>query len=229
MRKYFTILTALVLLISVPVYAAPIQRLFQDAKLPTQQMIEKQSITNPAAAGSTNVLSAHAGATSAATVSVTSFVAQPDVPRNLVITPGGTTADVAECVIVVNGTDFFNDSISESFPFANNTTNSKTGKRAFKTISSIVFPANCEDGGFAATWSVGYGEKIGLKRCLDAPANVLYSSVSTGGTQAYEATRPTVSEGGSTEVSLNTADFNGTMNGANDFEIFFLQNYRCFP
>jgi hypothetical protein len=196
----------------------------RDIKLPSQQMIEKQTITDPAAAGTTQVLSGSDGPSSAAAATVTTFVAQPDVPRNLVITPGGTTGDVESCVITVTGKNIFGQTITEDFTFAANASTAQTGNKAFKSVSSIAWPASCESGGFAATWSVGYGEKLGLKRCLDAAGHYLWSTVAG----AYESTRATISAD-SDEVEKNTADFNGTMNGSNDFEIFFVQNFRCNP
>lgn len=199
-----------------------IKRMSTDTKLPTQQMIEKQTFTNPAAAGTTQVLSAHAGATSAAVATVTSFVAQPDVPRNLVITPGGTTDDIESCVIVVAGTNYNGTAITENFTFAANDTGAQTGSKAFKTVTSVTFPANCESGGFAATWSVGYGEKLGMKYCMASAGHILFSTLNG----AKEATAPTMAAS-ATAIESNTADFNGTMNGSNDFELFFIQNFRC--
>lgn len=195
---------------------------FQDIKLPSQQMIEKQSIVNPAAAGTADILSANAGNTSSSSASVSTFVAQPDVARNLVITPGGSTGDVAACTVVVNGTNFKGQSISENFAFSANASSATTGAKAFKTVSSVVFPANCEDAPYAATWSVGYGEKLGLNHCLAAAGHVVMSTVAG----AFESTRPTVAVNASA-IESNTADFNGTMNGSNDFEIFYFQNFRC--
>ncbi len=222
-RTKISIIALLGLLFSVSAYPA-VQRLFQDAKLPTQQMVEKQTITNPAAAGTADVLSAHAGATSAAAASATTFVAQPDVPRNLVITPAGTTADVAACTIVVTGTDFFGAAVTENFAFLANASSATTGAKAFKTVTSVAFPAGCEDSPYGATWSVGYGEKLGLKRCMDSAGHILFSTIAG----AKEATAPTMVASASA-VSGNTADFNGTMNGSNDFELFFFQNFRCVP
>lgn len=207
-----------------PAALAAIKPVYQDMKLPTQQMIEKQTITNPAAAGTNQILSASAGATSAAAATITSFAAQPDVPRNLVITPAGTTGDVESCTVVVNGTDFYGASLSESFVFSADASTATTGAKAFKTVSSVVFPANCESGGFAATWSIGYGEKLGLKKCLAQAGHILFSTLNG----AKEATAPTIAASASA-VSGNTADFNGTMNGSNDFELFFIQNFACNP
>lgn len=206
--------------------AANIARLNQDAKLPTQQMVEKQSFANVIAAGTANVLSANAGNTGAGAVTVTSFVAQPDVARNLVVTPGGTTNDVAACSVTVLGTNNIGQSISEAFAFSANASTATTGSKAFLTVTGVVFPAGCEDSPYGATWSIGYGEKLGVKRCMDSAGHILFSTLNG----SKEGTAPTMAVD-SDELEKNTADFNGTMNGSNDFELFFFQNFNsnCFP
>lgn len=217
----FSMTLMITMLTGIEALAVP-QRLTRDLKLPSQQMVEKQSFTDPAAAGTTQVLSANAGATSAAIATVSTFVAQPDLPRNLVITPGGTTTDVESCVIVVAGLNYDSVSISENFTFAADASTAQTGSKAFKSVSSITFPANCESGGFAATWSVGYGEKLGINHCLAQAGHIFFSTVAG----AKEATAPTMAASASAKES-NTADFNGTMNGSNDFELFYIQNFAC--
>lgn len=202
---------------------AAIRPHYQDMKLPTQQLVEKQTITNPAAAGTDEVLDDELGDIAGEAVTVTTFVAQPDVPRNLVITPGSTTADVKAGNVVVNGTNYLDQVISESFAFLDNASGATTGSKAFKTVTSIVFPV--EDSPYQASWDVGYGEKLGLKRCMDSDT-VLKSTVS--GT--HESTRPTIAYDAD-EVEKNTADFNGTMNGSADFDVYFFQNFNaaCQP
>lgn len=222
MRKAIFIF-ALALLTTVGANAA-VKRQFTDANFPTQQMVEKQTFTDPAAAGTTNVLSAHAGITSTSAVTITTFVAQPDMPRNLVITPGGSTSNVEACTVVINGKDILNQSLSENFTIADNLSTASTGSKAFKSISSIVIPAACETSPYGATWSVGFGEKLGVKNCLDSAGHIFFSTLNG----AKEATAPTMAVSASA-VSGNTADFNGTMNGSNDFELFFIQNFRCLP
>jgi hypothetical protein len=93
-------------------------------------------------------------------------------------------------------------------------------------MTSIALPAACEDSPYGATWSVGFGEKLGLKRCLGQAGHVVMSTVAG----AFESTRPTIAND-TANIEGNTADFNGTMDGSNDFEIFFFQNYAqsCFP
>lgn len=222
MKNLILFVLALIFILTLSNSHAYVKMYNADIRLATQVVLEKQLILNPVAANTNGVISAHAGATSAAAVTLSSGLTNPSVPRNLVITPGGTTADVAACVIVVNGKDIHNDSISESLTFANDASTAQTGTRAFKSISSVVFPASCEDGGFAATWSIGFGEKLGLNKCLDNAGDFAWSTVSG----AYESTRATVTANASS-VSLNTADFNGTMNGSADFNAYYVQNFRC--
>ena len=197
---------------------------FRDIKPQTQVMLESQNFGSPIAATTNAVLTTNAGPTSAAAFSLSSVTAQPDVPRNLTITPTGTTGDVESCVITVAGTNIFGRSISESFTFAADASTAQVGNKAFKTVTSVSWPANCESGGFAATWIIGVGEKIGLKRCMDYSGDWVYSMVAG----VYESTRATV-VANATNVESNTADFNGTMNGSNAFIGRFIQNFRCLP
>lgn len=202
-------------------YVVPTNR---DIKPASQVMMELQDFGTPIATLATRVVTGTAGATSAAQATLSTFSAQPDVPRNITITPTGTTTDVEACVIVVNGTNYFGHAISENFTFIADASTVQTGNKAFKTITSVVFPANCESGGFAATWNIGVGEKIGLKRCM-ADAGAWFQSSVAG---AYESTRATVVASASA-VESNTADFNGTMNGSNAFKGYFVQNFACLP
>lgn len=215
-------LSILMFLLTTAFAQAAIKPYYQDIKLPTQKMVERQSILNPGASTVNSVLSAHAGATSASAVNVTTFAAQPDVPRNLSVTPGGSTNNVAACVITITGTDINDNAISDTFTFSNDGAGRVDGVKAFKTVTNIGFPASCEDQVYAATWSVGYGEKLGIKRCLDKAGHIFFSTIDG----AKEATAPTIAADASI-VSKNTADYNGTMNGSSDFELFFMQNYRC--
>lgn len=224
MKNFTAYMIVLLAFASGDLFASGNERRFQDLKLPTQKMVEKQSIDNPAAAGSADVLSGNTGNTSAAAATVTTFVAQPDVPRNLVITPGGTTADVGNCDIVVAGKNILGSTISETFSFVANTTAATTGAKAFKSITSVTFPAACEDSPYTATWSVGYGEKLGVKRCMDNAGDIFFSLLNG----SKEATAPTMVVDVD-EVEKNTADFSGTMNGSSDFTLYFMQNYRCNP
>lgn len=221
-RLVHFLILASCLFVSVCGHADRVEKRSRDLILPNQIVPVKQSIVNPALGAAGAILDDHAGNTSAAAVSVTSGITQPDVPRAVSITSGGTTNDVAACTITVSGTSIRNDSISEDFTFTANEAATKTGTKAFKTITQVAFPASCEDSPFGATWDVNTTDKLGLKHCL-AAAGHLIMSVFDG---AYEATRATVAADAD-EVEKNTADINGTLDGAKDLDLFYFQNYRC--
>lgn len=219
--KILTFIFAFFLTLIATAYVVPVR---QDLKPASQVMIERQDFGTPIATLATRIVTGTAGATSAAIATLTTFSAQPDVPRNITIIPTGTTTDVESCVIVVNGTNYFGRAISENFTFAVDANTAQTGNKAFKTITSVVFPANCESGTFAATWNIGVGEKIGLKRCMANAGDWVWSQVAG----VYESTRATIANSASA-VESNTADFNGTMNGSSTFLGFFVQNFACLP
>jgi hypothetical protein len=203
---------------------AAVQRFAHDIKLPSQVIMERQTVTTPVVATTNAVLTTNAGPTSAAALTISTGLSNPDVPRNLTITPTGTTTDVESCVITVTGTNIFGQTITEDFTFAADASTAQTGNKAFKTVTSVAFPASCESGGFAATWIVGVGSKLGLKRCL-ANAGDMVFSIFNG---AYEATRGTTAAN-ATAIESNTFIPNGTMDGAKDVIVNFVQNYRCSP
>lgn len=219
MKSLFLVLA----LLTTHAHASSYKRYFQNAKFPSQKMIEYMTVV-PAASSASAVASGIAGPSSASDVVVSSGLTNPDVPRVISITPGGSTGDVAACTITINGTNIFGASISDSVTFLANASTIQTGTKAFKTVSSISFPALCEDAPYVATWSIGYGEAIGLPRCLDFGGDIIKSLLSG----AVEGTQPTMAVSASA-VESNTADFNGTMNGSNSFKLYFMQNYRCNP
>lgn len=216
---FLTTLAAMLLLASTA-EAAPVKRLFQDVKLPTQAMMEHYTWTAPAAASATLLKSGQA-ATNGSTTTVTSFSAQPDFPRNIVLTTGGTTANIGAGTAVVSGTNIFGASISENFTITSAQNGATTGAKAFASVTSVVFPAAT---GTGATFSVGTGTKLGLNRCT-ANAGVYDWSVFNG---AFESTRGTLASSASA-VESNTFIPNGSMDGTKDAEIYYVQNFACFP
>ncbi len=209
---------------SQPAFAINARVLRQDVKPATQKMLEHQEIDNAVVADNDRIKTTFAGATSAAAVTLTSFTAQPDVARNITITPTGTTGDVEACEITVTGTNIFGRAISEVITFEADASAVVAGAKAFKTVTSVAWPADCESGGFAATWIIGVGDVLGLKRCM-AQAGDLAWTVFDG---AYETTRATVTAS-ATAVESNTIDINGTLNGAKDIDAYFIQNWACLP
>jgi hypothetical protein len=223
--KAFPIVAALLLSLAFSQSAfARVERRDSDLKLPTQQMVEKQTITDADLGAAGAVLDDHAGPASAAAVTVSTGFTQPDVPRVLSITPAGTTTDVEACTVTVTGKNIQNQTITDTFAFLANASTATTGTKAFKSITSAAWPANCESGGFAATWDIDTTDKLGLSKCMDQAGHVVMA-VFNG---AYETTRPTCSADAD-EVEKNFCDINGTLDGSKDAELFFFQNFRCKP
>jgi len=195
---------------------------YRDIKLPSQKMVESQTWTTVAANATDNVLLDATGNTSAAAKTTSSgFLVQPDYPRNFIITPGGTTASLnTPCTVVVNGTNKYGTAIYENFVFS--TTSAVTGAKAFKTITSIVWPALCENSPYDVTWSVGFGKKLGIKKCMANAGDFLFSLLAG----SKEANAPTIAVN-ATAIESNTVSFDGTYNGSNTFALYFFQNFRC--
>lgn len=149
----------------------------------------------------------HAAITGSASaiVTTTTEITSPPYPRNLVITPGGTTADVAACSITVTGTNIADEVIMEDFAFAANATAATTGAKAFKTVTSIAIPI--QDGA-AATFAVAFGDKLGLPFLLTQ--RPLLWAKDDG---VIETTAPTVVVDAD-EIEKNTIDLNTAMDGS---------------
>lgn len=205
--------------------ALPVKRLFQDVLLPTQKVLERQTVDNVAISNASTVkASGYAGPTSAAAVTLTSFTAQPDVPRSLSFTPGGTTGDIESCVITVTGTNIKSAVITETFTFSANATGKVSGNKAFKTVTSVAWPADCESGGFAATWSIGTENKIGLQSCMDSAGDFDWSVFDNA-----KETAPTCTADAD-EVEKNVCIPAGTasFDGAKDLKFYYIRNKQCY-
>lgn len=192
----------------------------RDMKLATQVLVELQTMSTPIV-GDASALKNDQATSSGAITTVTSFLIQPDVCRTITITSGGVTADVPADDVVVNGTNAIGVVISESITFAANEAATKTGSKAFCTVSSIVFPI--QDGA-GATYDIGQSDKLGLKRCMDNSGKISWTSFDG----VFEGTRPTITFDVD-EVEKNTVDINGTLDGSKDVEVYFIQNFRCLP
>jgi hypothetical protein len=133
--------------------------------------------------------------------------AQPDFARNVVVTPGGTTANVTAVSVVVNGTDVYGNVISETLPaFTAAASTAVTGVKAFASITSLVIPTI----GTAVTTTFTCGSKLGLPARLFRNT-VVYAFFNN----VREATAPTVNTN-STDFSQNTASLNSALDGTHD-------------
>jgi len=123
------------------------------------------------------------------------WAAQPDVPRNLTVTC--TKNDSPSGDVVIEGTDAKGNSISESFTIV--APGTRTGVKAFATISEITIPATVPAG---ETIDVGIGSKLGL-------CNTIYET-----SDVYKVTRTTGTGATAADYSVQGTDI--TVNAAYD-------------
>jgi hypothetical protein len=84
----------------------------------------------------------------------------PDVPRNLTVTPGGTTGQILDSVVTVNGTNVRRQTDKRNLPLRGSATGGTvTGVKSFLHVTSVVIG---QQGGSGPTFSVGTGKQIGL-------------------------------------------------------------------
>jgi hypothetical protein len=217
-----TLLLSIFALISATSYAA-VDPHYQDIKLPTQQMIEKQSWVDLATASSTAQLNGVALTQTQAAYSITSFSAQPAVARNLKLqfsAPNYNNINGGD--VVVTGLDYLGHSLSETFTVAAHLSTAVTGSKAFASVSSVAIPAAFLNSSYGVNIDLGTGVKIGVKRCMTDAGNLLHAAMDG----SKEATAPTMTTDASV-VALNTASFNTAPNAAHDYDLYFIQNFRC--
>jgi len=135
---------------------------------------------------------------------VTNDITDPPYPRNITVTPGGTTADVAAGDVVVTGTNMADEVISETFTFLANAESAKVGAKAFKTVTSILVP---QQDGAAATFTVGWGDVLGLPFLLTTKTLVM--AVFNGIIETTAATQVIDAD----ELEKNTVDLNSALDG----------------
>lgn len=160
------------------------------------------SATNATVASTIGV---HAAVTSTASTSnVTTGITNPSVPRNITATAGGTATDIKAIQVVIEGTNYNDEVITETLPaFTVDTAGTVTGSKAFKTVTKITIPAH---DGTGATTAIGFGEKLGL------PYKLAHNTIQS----AYldntkESTEPTVTVS-ATSLESNTIDLNSALN-----------------
>lgn len=160
-------------------------------------------------------------ATSATVITeVEAFLAQPDVPRQIVVTPGGTTGDVAAGDVDIEGTNIAGDVITESLTFEADQSTAETTVKAFATITKITFPI--QDGA-AATFDVGSGPKVGVPHILGgaAAANSIISTLFDGSSDAGTWTVD------ADELEKNVYAAAGTFDGAKWLELRYWLGLRA--
>ena len=138
-----------------------------------------------------------------ATQTLTTAITQPNYARNLTVLPSGTAGNVTAVTVIINGTDMQNQPISESFLLTAGALTQTVGKRAFKTVTSIVQPAV----GSGVSLAYGTGNVIGMAGYLYG--NTVLFAFLAG---VKETTAPTVTTS-TTSLSNNTFTLNSSLNG----------------
>lgn len=145
---------------------------------------------------------------------ITTGITNPATPRVLTATAGGTAGDIKAIQVVVNGTNYLDEEISETLPaFTENSAGTVTGTKAFKTVTSYTIPAH---DGTGATTALGFSDKLGLPVCLTENTVVC---AHLGGVR--EGTAPTVTVDAD-EIEKNTVDLNSALDVTKAVDIDFL-------
>ncbi|HCT63746.1 MAG TPA: hypothetical protein DIC60_00430 [Lachnospiraceae bacterium] len=163
----------------------------------------QRSATEAIAAAEGTVIGDFATSATVPTVKITGFT-NPSCPKNLTVTCGGVDADVKAVQVVIEGTNYADEIISETFPaFTVNAFSTEIGSKAFKTVTKVTVPAM---DGAGVTIHVGHGEKLGLPYLL--PHNTVIKTVFDN---TVEANAPTVTVS-ATALESNTIDLDSALN-----------------
>lgn len=154
-----------------------------------------------------------AATSTTAVTTISTFLRQPDWPRNIVVVVAATTAaDIAAGNIVVTGLNFADEVITETHAVTADTAGTFTGTKAFKTVTSVAVPI--QDGA-SVTVDVGWGVIFGLPYKLYADELVflkLFNKAVDAATVVADAT----------DIEKNTVDMAGTPDGAKDIDLYIV-------
>lgn len=184
----------------------------------------KTDLRAPIAASATAIAGSLTLTTSGATSQpITKFVL--DVPRNITVTLGGTTANIGVGSITITGTDTSNAAITDTIAVTAATGGLLTGTKAFKSITQIDYPATTGSG---VTSTVGIGSKLGIRLCnLTTGAVRVWAKSAPGDELQSNETliAPTASNLDATVMANNTVTVNGTLDGTIQYFVYVL-NYN---
>lgn len=147
----------------------------------------------------------HAAVTDDGTAqTITTGFTNPDVPRVITATAGGTAGDIKAITVTVTGTNEDDEEIEETLPaFTVDTAGTVSGEKVFKTVTQVVIPAH---DGTGATTSIGHGDAIGIGRKLGDADQVVLAVLGTTITAPVVTVDATAVEGNSVDLSAGTYD-----------------------
>lgn len=193
-------------------------------RIPDAKVI-KQTWTDARTIDTDGYSVAHAGQSAAGTTSMTlggantvGGVGKADYPRNVVITVTHASAVVAMSG-TITGTDVADNEITEDWSVtAGTTSKTYTGKKAFKTVTSITETIAATAA--ANTIIAGDGKVLGVEGMLSNAAILLEiagGSVVTTGTPVAGTTTSTADRRGTYTPSA-------TLDGSTDFTVYYLSD-----
>lgn len=159
------------------------------------------------AVGSATATKAAFALTDATQEGIIAGITNPDVPR--VVSVKGNASGITGNV-VVHGTNINDEVISDTI--ALNGSTEVAGAKAFKTVTSIDYPAETHVG--TDTVSIGRGVKIGFPTPIPN-ANLVLATSFDGSVDSSTITASSTTEGSLAAIA-------GTMNGVKLVELFFL-------
>lgn len=149
----------------------------------------------------------HASLDGTAHAAVITGITSPAVPRNITATAGGTAGSIKAIQVVVTGTNYADEVITETLPeFTVDTAGTVSGAKAFKTVTQIDIPAH---DAASATTIIGFGDILGL------PYKLAHDTILPGKTflnNVKETTEPTITVSASA-IESNTIDLNSALDG----------------
>lgn len=177
-----------------------------------------QKWTNPLAAVTNYFAVSHAGAAAAGTVAMTIANSTLDFPRNVVITVTHATAVVAMSG-TITGTDLTGKNISEAWSVtAGGTTKTFTGKKAFKTVTSITETVAAD----ASTNTIIAG--TGVVFGLDSPLSVASAVKETSAGSVVTNGTFVKASAAATDDPHGTYAPNSAPNGSTTYEAWYISN-----
>lgn len=182
-----------------------------------------QDLTKPDPASTTKIAST--GAASGSGTQSKTIVGQPDVPRNITVTVGGTAGDIAAGNVVITGKNVEGKTITENIAITVDTAGTYVGTKAFASVTSAVIP---QQDGAGATYAIGQGNVIGTNhRALSTTAVKLYKKTSGGAESLVDATASTFS---ASAVEDNTVTLDVNPTGTNMYRVYgYFVNWHLNP
>lgn len=146
---------------------------------------------------------------------VTAGLTAPPYPRNITATAtgGADDTDIGAIQVIVEGTNYLDEAISETLPaFTANTAGTVAGALAFKTVTQVTIPAH---DGTDVTTAIGFGDIYGL------PDNLSLDTVLAAYVDgSRESTLPTVTADAD-DIESNTVDF-GTAPADDTADLYYI-------